>query len=108
MLSFLACVLTACAADPSPEIQRVLKERLVGDHDLKVKDLIATKPTPEQNKRLEDKSSYEAYHVPYPKHTADYFAYSIYRFNATGEIWIIRSGGFAGRTELCIVPKPQN
>ncbi len=97
---------TVRAADPSPEIQRVLKERLVGKHDLKLDGLTGTAPTPEQRKKLEDKAAFEVYQIPYPKNTADYFSYAIYRFKDTGKIWIIRSGGFAGRTELFIVPKP--
>ncbi|MEI6533921.1 MAG: hypothetical protein WCN98_01175 [Verrucomicrobiaceae bacterium] len=108
LLTLLVGTLPVFAADPSPEIQQVLKERLVGKHDLKVKDLTGSKPTPEQNKRLEEKPSYEVYHVPQPKGAADYYAYSIYRFNETGEIWIVRSGGFAGRTELFVIPKAKN
>ena len=106
LLALLAISHPIFAADPSPEIQQVLKERLVKEHDLNVKDLAMSKLTPEENKRLKDKSSYEAYQVPYPKNAADYYAYSIYRFKETGEIWIIRSGGFAGRIELFTVPKP--
>ncbi len=107
LLTFLVSTLPICATEPSPEIQQVLKERLVGQHDLKVKDLIGAKMTPEQNKKLEDKASYESYQVPSPKGAADYYSYSIYRFNDTGEIWIVRSGGFAGRTEVFVVTKPK-
>jgi hypothetical protein len=95
-------------ADPSLEIKLVLKERLAGKHDLRLDGLTREQLTPEQSKRLEDKSSYEAYAIPYPKNVADYFAYAIYRFKATGEIWIVRTGGFAGVRELYIVRKPQS
>jgi hypothetical protein len=96
------------AQNPSPEIQSVLKDRLVGKNDLRVDDLPKAKPTPEQLKRLDNKASYERYDVPYPKNMADGFAYAIFRFKDTGEIWIQRTGGFAGVSELYVVPaKPK-
>lgn len=107
-LALLAFVQPVCAADPSPEIQQVLKERLVGKYDLKLDGLTKATLTPAHNKKLEDKSSYEVFHVPYPKRAADYFAYSIYRFNVTGEIWIIRSGGYAAVHELYVIKKPRS
>lgn len=107
LLAFLFGTLPVCAADPSPEIQQVLKERLVGEHDLNLKDLTGARLTPEQTKKLQDKGSYESYQVSYPKRAADYYSYLIYRFHEPGEIWIVRSGGFAGRTEVFVVPKPK-
>lgn len=88
----------------SPEIQQVLQERLVGKYDLRVEDLPKQTPTADQSNRLKDKSSVESYRIPHPAGTEDYFYYSIYRFIPTGEIWITRSGGFAGVWELYVVP----
>jgi hypothetical protein len=100
-------VLPLHAENPSPEIEKVLKDRLVEKHDLRLNDLTGARPTPEQTKRLEDKASYERYNVPYPQNMADGFSYSIYRFKATGEMWITKTGGFAGISELYILPKPK-
>ena len=102
----LLCQGALCAATPSPEIQKVLKERYDGKYDLNLKGLVKSDAAKEQLNRLNDKSSYEVYHVPYPMGTADYFSYSIYRIKATGEIWILKSGGVAGVSEVYIVSKP--
>ncbi|CAN5524777.1 hypothetical protein BH09VER1_BH09VER1_50680 [soil metagenome] len=99
-LAFLFLLATLPARALSPEIQQVLKKRLVGKYNLRVDDLPRQKLTADQTNRLKDKSSIEIYRVPHPSGTEDYFYYAIHRFRPTGEIWIIRSGGTASVSEL--------
>lgn len=105
LLTMLAGAQILQAADPSPEIQQVLKERKSGEHDLKLDGLTGAPPTPQQLKKLEDSSSFEVYQVPYPQRAKDNFLYSIYHFKASGEVWILRSGGKTGKKMLYVVTK---
>ena len=88
-------------------MQQILKERLIGKHDLNLEGLTPTEMTKEKWKAFKDPKQYEEYRIPYPRGTTDYFRYSIFQERKTGGIWILKMGGIASVTELYEVPKKE-
>jgi hypothetical protein len=103
ILPFLLC--TACLAarpsnPPSPAMKRILRDRLVGRHDLRLDGLTKMEWTRERFERFTQKTPLEIYHVPYPRGAADYFSYTIYRLKLKPKYAILVTGGFAGVFEV--------
>ncbi len=81
-------------------MKEFLKERLIGKHDIDLEGLKKTEDplqTPEKGKS-DDKV--EVYQVPYPKQTADYFRYTVFREKVTNRFTVMKLGGIAGILEF--------
>jgi len=85
-------------------MKRILRDRLVGRHDLRLGGLTKVEWTPERFERFKRKTPLEIYNVPYPRGTADYFSYAIYRLTLKPKYVIVRTGGFAGVFEVYMSP----
>ena len=87
-------------AAPSEEMKQILRDRQVGQHDLQLKGLTKLNWTPAKLEEFQKKVPMEVYHVPPPKRTADYFAYTIYRIESDNRFLIVRSGGIVGISQV--------
>ena len=85
-------------------MKRILRDRLVGRHDLRLDGLTKLEWTREPFDRFTQKNPLEIYRVPYPRGTADYFSYIIYRLKLKPKYVIVRSGGLAGVFEVYMSP----
>jgi len=96
----LGSILHADDAAPSEGMKQILRDRLVGQYDLRLDGLIRLDWTRAKLEEFQKKVPVEIYHVPQPKGAADYFGYSICRIKSDNRFVIAKTGGVAGVFEV--------
>jgi hypothetical protein len=100
-LLFVVCALPVFAIPKESEtmsetLRLILKHHLVGKHDLNTKDL----PELKDFKEPAADEDHEIFRLPTDPHMADGFSYVVILDRKLQRYWIVRSGGFAGRTTV--------